>query len=47
LYVFGYNDRSGGNLIREVTKNNTPLVFLSVFCVAIMKEYFNSFIITP
>ena len=29
--------------VREVTKNNTPIlpVFLSVFCVATMEEYFN------
>ena len=29
--------------VREVTRNNIPilLVFLSVFCVAIIDEYFN------
>jgi hypothetical protein len=31
------------HVVREFTKNNTPIlpVFLPVFCVAIMKEYFN------
>jgi len=44
-HITGKNDIpvKTGPLLREVAKTNTPilLVFLSVFCVATMHEYYN------